>query len=127
MTIEEYICLIDWLKVNKQNIEKNEQTQGEVQAMAEMELNYKVPLSSIQRCAKIIKLNWANSPPKPPEVPIGREAIIILIGAVSGLYIETGKTVPDALANLQSAYVRNEKQNTKRGYQHHTDCVGSPE
>ncbi|GAJ04105.1 unnamed protein product, partial [marine sediment metagenome] len=95
MTIERYIQITDWLKLNKDRIEKGGCTQLEAVAMAEKELGYEVPLSSIQRCAKMADIAWANSPPKPPPVPIDREAIIILIGALSGLYIEEGKTVPD--------------------------------
>ena len=55
---------------------------------------------------RMFKSKWANSPPPPPIVPIDHEAIVILIGAISGLYIETGKTIPDNLANLNSRYVK---------------------
>ncbi len=106
MTVEQYIQVADWLKLNKDRVEKMRYTQFEVAAIAGGELGFDVPLSSIQRCAKITNITWANSPPKPPPVPIDREAIIILIGAVAGLYIEEGKTVPDNLANLQSQYVK---------------------
>lgn len=106
MTVEQYIQINDWLKLNKDRIEKTEYSQLEAAAIAGKELGFDVPLSSIQRCAKMANIVWANSPPKLPPVPIDREAIIILIGALSGLYIEEGKTVPDNLANLQSRYVK---------------------
>ena len=63
-------------------------------------------------CVKIAKVKWAKSPAPPPPVPIEQEAIVILIGAISGLYVETGRTVPAELANLQSTYVRNQEENS---------------
>jgi len=108
MTVEQYIQITDWLKLNKNRVEKMGSTQLEAAAMVGNELGFAVPLSSIQRCAKMANIIWSNSPPKPPPVPIDREAIIILIGALSGLYIEEGKTVPDNLANLQSRYVKED-------------------
>lgn len=107
MTVEQYVEITDWLKNNKNRIERlNECTQLEAAAIAEAELGYAVPLTTIQRCAKIAKVKWAKSPAPPPPVPIERDAIIILIGAISGLYVETGRTLPAELANLQSTYVR---------------------
>lgn len=109
MSVEQYIAINDWMRSNVTRIEDTQCTQGEVASLATTALGYAVPLSSIQKCAKIIGIKWAKSPPKPPPVPIEREAIVILIAAVAGLYIETGKTVPDALANLKSAFAREDK------------------
>ena len=109
MTVEQYIQVTDWLKMQKSVIEDQKSTQLEVAARASSVLGHKIPLSSIQRCAKMAKIEWANSPPKPPPVPIDHEAIVILIGAIAGLYIETGKTVPDNLANLQTRYVKEDE------------------
>ena len=115
MTVEQYVEVTDWLKNNKYRIEsQTECTQLEAAALVAAELGYAVPLTTIQRCAKIAKIKWAKSPAPPPPVPIEHEAIVILIGALSGLYIETGRTIPDELANLQSTYVRdNGNKNTE--------------
>ena len=108
MSIEQYLkigrCLEGW----KERIETTGLAQKDVRTLVSGDVGFEVPLSSIIRVAKELDITWAGSPPKPPPVPIEREAIIILIGAISGLYIETGKTVPDDLANLQSAYAREE-------------------
>ena len=109
MSVEQYDEINCWLRNNKNRIERIECTQLEAASMCGSELGFKIPLSTIQRCAKIAKVKWALSPSKPLPVPIGRDAIIILMGALSGLYIELGKTVPDRLANLQSAYVREQE------------------
>jgi len=110
MTYEQYADVTDWCKDNKDRIERMKLTQLQAAQEATLALGFVVPLSSMQRCAKRIKIEWANSPPKPPEPPIEHEAIVILIGAIEGLYIETGKTVPDDLANLHSVYVRDKKE-----------------
>ena len=109
MTIEQYDKLTTWLRMNKDIIENQKSTQLEAAAKASSALGFKVPLSSIQRCAKMADIEWANAKPEPPPVPIGHEAIVILIGAISGLYIESGKTIPDNLANLNSRYVKENK------------------
>lgn len=109
MTIEQYVEITEWLKIHKRGIEANQRTQLEIASQAGDELGYVVPITTIQRCAKIVGVKWAKSPPAPPPVPIEREAIIILIGAIAGLYVETGRTIPENLANLQMAYVQ---QNT---------------
>jgi len=106
MTYEQYVDVTDWCKDNKERIERLGWTQLQAAQEATIALGFAVPLSSMQRCAKKVKIKWANSPPKSPEVPIDHEAIVILIGAIAGLYVETGKTIPDNLANLQSSYVR---------------------
>ena len=106
MSIEQYDEINCWLRNNKDRIERIECTQLEAAAMCGGELGFRVPLRTIQRCAKIAKIEWALSPSKLPPVPLDHEAIVILIGSLAGLYIEEGKTVPDALANLQSRYVK---------------------
>lgn len=106
MTLEQYYEIIGWLQNNKQRIQLSDDTQLEVCGQAEYELRFKVPITSIQKCGKIAKIRWPKSPPPPAPVPLEREAIIILMGAIAGLYVETGKTVPNELANLQSTYVR---------------------
>lgn len=109
ITVEKYVEITDWLKENKNKIEVTENTQSEAAAIAEAALGYAVPLTTIQRCAKIAKVKWAKSPNPPLPVPLDHEAIVILIGAIAGLYIETGRTVPAELANLQSTYVREQE------------------
>ena len=106
MTIEQYIQITDWLRENKDRIGTMESTQLEVASLVTGALGFTVPLSSIQKCAKIVGIKWAKSPPPLPPVPVDHEAIVILIGAIEGLYIETSKTVPDNLANLHSRYVK---------------------
>lgn len=108
ITVEQYVEIVDYLKVNKCRIEAAENTQLEAAAIAEADLGYVVPLTTIQRCAKIAGVRWAKSPALPPPVPLDHEAIVILIGAIAGLYIETGRTIPENLANLQSTYARQE-------------------
>lgn len=111
ITVEQYVEITDWCKNNKHRIEsQTECTQAEAAAIASGELGYGVPITTIQRCAKIAKIKWAKSPAPPLPVPLEREAIIILIGAISGLYVETGRSVPAELANLQSMYVRELQQ-----------------
>lgn len=107
ITMEKYVEITDWLKMNKNKIEVTEHTQAEASLLAESELGYAVPLTTIQRCAKMAKIKWAKSPAPPSPVPLEREAIIILMGAIAGLYVETGKTVPAELANLQTTYVQD--------------------
>lgn len=106
MTTEQYYKIICWLKENKHRISTSDYTQLEVCEQAEVGLGFAVPITSIQKCGKIAKIKWPKSPPTPPPVPLEREAIIILMGAIAGLYVETGRTVPDSLANLQTTYVR---------------------
>ncbi len=106
VTIEQYVELVDYLKVRKSIIETAGDTQLEAAAVAEQVLGYPVPLTTIQRCAKIAGVKWAKSPAPSPPVPLDHEAIVILIGAIAGLYVETGRTIPENLANLQSMYVR---------------------
>lgn len=113
MTIKQYLQIGRWLENNRNLIEEKGHSQVEVQILISSALGYEVPLSSIQKCAKAIEIQWAGSPLKPPPVPIDREAIIILIGALAGLYVETDRTIPDDLANLQSTYTK-EKQSEKR-------------
>lgn len=106
MSVEQYLQIGKWLENRKADIERTGMAQKDVQSIMSDELGFVVPFSSVIRCARAMDIKWAGSPPKPPEVPIGHEAIIILIGALAGLYIETGKTVPDDLANLQSTYTK---------------------
>lgn len=106
MSIEQYLKIGRWLENKKEHIESKGLAQKDVQILISGELGFEVPLSSIIRVAKELRIEWVGSPLKPPPVPIEREAFIILIGALAGLYIELGKTVPDDLANLMSAYVR---------------------
>ena len=110
MTYEQYVDVTDWCKDNKDRIERMKLTQLQAAQEATLALGFAVPLSSMQRCAKRVKIEWANSPPKPPEPPIEHEAIVILMGAIAGLYIETDRTIPDNLANLQTAYAREKKE-----------------
>ena len=107
LSVEQYVLITDWLKMNRDRIEGNSHTQLEVSGIAEKELGFFVPLTTVQRCAKIAKVKWANSPPPPPPLPIDREAIIILISALEGLYIETRGSAPQNLVELKSAYVQN--------------------
>lgn len=106
MSIEQYLQIGKWLENNRDMIESRGHSQGEAQILMSSALGYEVPLSSVTRCAKAMSIRWAGSPAKPPPVPLEREAIIILIGAIAGLYIETNRTVPDDLANLQSTYTK---------------------
>lgn len=106
MSVEQYLQIGKWLENNKAMIETRGHSQREVQILMSSALGYDVPLSSLIRCAKALAIEWAGSPPKPPPVPIGREAIMILIGALEGLYVETGKTIPNSLGNLHSAYAK---------------------
>lgn len=106
LTVEQYIQITDWLKENKHRIHSSVSTQLEICEESGQALGFKVPITSIQRCGKIAGIKWPKSPPKPPPVPIEREAIIILIGAIAGLYVETGRTMPESLANLKTAYVQ---------------------
>lgn len=117
MTLEQYLKIIDWLKENKHRIHQSDDTQAEVCEQAEAALGFIIPITSIKKCGKIAKIKWPKSPPEPPPVPLEREAIIILMGAIAGLYVETGRTIPNELANLQSTYVRepvdeNDNDNT---------------
>lgn len=109
MTLEQYYEIIGWLKENKHRIHSSSNaTQLETCKQAEESLGFNVPITSIQKCGKIAKIKWPKSPAPPQPVPLEREAIIILMGAIAGLYVETGKTVPNELANLQSTYVREQ-------------------
>lgn len=108
MTIEQYIQITDWCRENKHRIQKEEVTQLKAAEEAGAVLGYEIPITSMRRCAVMAKIKWANKRPEPLPVPIEREAIIILMGAISGLYIETGRTVPTDLANLQMTYVAEE-------------------
>lgn len=111
ITLEQYVQIIDWLKENKHRILRDELMQLPTAQEATVALGFAVPITSIQKCARIAKIKWAKSPAPPPPVPIDREAIIILIGAISGLYVETGRTIPANLENLKSAYVREPVEN----------------
>ena len=106
ITVEQYIDLGTWCKCYRDDIERIEHTQLEACALASKDLGFEVPLSAMQRVAKKMKVKWANAKPEPLPVPLDREAIIILMGAIAGLYVELGKTVPDNLANLHSTYVK---------------------
>ena len=105
MSAEQYIEIGDWLRQEKDHIRLAAYQQEQVRQLCSARLGYEIPFSSLVRCAKAVGVQWAGSPVV-PEVPIDHEAIVILIGAIAGLYVETGKTVPDNLANLQSMYVR---------------------
>ena len=113
LSVEQYVKVTDWLRQYKPRIEKEEMTQLEAAQTCSDELEFEVPITTIQRCAKMAGVVWAKSPPKPQPVPIERDAIMILIGAISGLYIETGRSVPQALADLKSAYARETANKTK--------------
>ena len=115
MTLEQYYPIINWLIANKHRIHHSDDSQIEVCRQAENELGFVVPITSIQKCGKIAKIKWPKSPALPAPVPLDREAIIILMGAISGLYVETGKTVPTELANLQSTYVREQADEEEHG------------
>lgn len=108
MTLEEYYQIINWLKEHRTRIHGSNDTQEEIRKEAEDELGFTVPITSIQKCGKIVKVQWPKSPTPPAPVPIDREAIIILIGALHGLYIETSGTAPEALQNLKSTYVQQQ-------------------
>lgn len=110
MTLEQYYKIINWLKEHKHQIHGSNDTQDEIRKQAENELAFAVPITSIQKCGKIAKIKWPKSPAPPQPVPLDREAIIILIGAVHGLYVETSGTVPDALQNLKSTYVQQKPE-----------------
>lgn len=109
MTIEQYIQITDWCRENKHRIQSEEVTQLRAAEEAGGVLGYEIPITSMRRCATMAKIRWANKRPEPLPTPIEREAIIILMGAIAGLYVETGKTVPTELANLQSSYVRQQQ------------------
>jgi hypothetical protein len=104
MTFEQIIQISDWCKENRRRIQNEEWTQTRAAQEVFAVLGFEVPVSTLQHLGKIAKIKWSKSPPPPAPVPIDREAIIILMGAISGLYIETGRTVPENLANLQSTY-----------------------
>ena len=106
MTLEQYIDIGKWCQHNRERIETTGCTQLEAAALVSKDLGFEVPLSTVIRAAKKMGVAWANSPPKPPPVPLDHEAIVLLICAVEGLYVELGKTVPDNLANLHSTYVK---------------------
>ena len=124
MTLEQYYKIIGWLKENRHRIHQSNDTQLEVCGQAENALGFRVPITSIQKCGKIAKIKWPKSPPEPAPVPLEREAIIILIGAISGLYVETGKTVPAELANLQTTYVRETVEESDE--HHHIELGMAP-
>lgn len=113
LSVEQYVEITDWFKFNKDRIEKAQNTQLEASALAEKELGYPVPLTTVQRCAKIAKIQWANSPPPPPPPPIDREAIITLIAALEGLYIETVGSAPKNLVDLKSSYIQDTARKEK--------------
>ena len=106
ITMEQYVKITDGCRENKHRVEREELTQLEATQLVTDELGFGVPITTIQRCAKIAKIQWAKSPATPLPVPLDHEAIVILMGAIAGLYIETGRTIPDDLANLQSTYAR---------------------
>lgn len=106
VTISQYVEITDWLRSNKERLGRLGSSQLDTADLASQELGYRIPRSTIKKCAAIAGVQWPRSPTKPPPVPLDHEAIIILIGAIEGLYIETGKTVPDDLANLHSTYVK---------------------
>jgi len=109
MSVEQYVQIGQWLVANRSLIENRGHSQTEVQILITSALEYEVPLSSLVRCAKAVKIKWAGSPTKPPPPPIGHEAMVIIIAALAGIYIETERTVPDDLANLQSTYAKETK------------------
>ena len=110
MTLEKYVQIIGWLKENKHRIHHSDDSQIDVCRQAENTLGFIVPITSIQKCGKIAKIRWPKSPTPPAPVPLEREAIIILMGTIAGLYVETGRSVPTELANLQSTYVREQPE-----------------
>ena len=109
VTIAQYVEITDWLRANKERLLRLRYSQLDTATLASGELGYSVPRSTVKKCGEIAGIRWPGSPTKPPPVPIEREAIIILIGALAGLYVEEGKTVPDDLANLHSTYVKGTK------------------
>ena len=117
MTLEQYYKIIGWLQDNKRQIHASSNTQIEVCEAAAIDLQFVVPITTIQKCGKIAKIKWPKSPTPPAPVPLEREAIIILMGAIAGLYVETGRTVPTELANLQSTYVREPVSDEDDGVQ----------
>ena len=114
MTIESYIEITDWCRENKYKIHEQEWPKTKACKEASKALGYDVPLTTMIRCSKVAEIKWPKSRPT-PVVPIDREAILVLMGALAGLYVETGKTVPDNLANLQSAYIREKQKATSEG------------
>ena len=106
MSIKQYLQIGQWLENNRVAIEEKGHSQIEIQILISSNLGYEVPLSSVIACAKAIEIQWARSPTPPSPVPMEREAFIILITALEGLYVELDKTIPDALANLHSSYVK---------------------
>lgn len=110
---ERYVEIHDWLRDNCDRIRRTECTQLEAAAMAKQALGYRVPHSTLIRMAKKAGVTWANSPPKPSPVPLEREAIIILMGAIEGLYIETTGSAPANLTELKRRYVQDGKLQDK--------------
>ena len=110
MTLEQYYQIIGWLQQNKHRIHASDLSQPEICIQAQEGLGFVVPITSIQKCGKIAKIKWPKSPVPPAPVPIDREAIIILIGAIHGLYIEKCGRAPDDLENLKSTYVREQAE-----------------
>ena len=110
MSLEQYYKIINWLKENKHRIDSSLDTQNEIRKWAEEELGFAVPITSLQKCGKIAHIKWPKSPTPPLPIPIEREAIIILMGAIAGLYVETGRTIPENLANLQTTYVQKQRE-----------------
>lgn len=108
LKFEEIIKINDWLKACKHKIESTEMTQIDAQKLATEELGFEVPRSSLQHLARIVGVKWAKSPPPPAPVPLDREAIIILISSLYGLYVETVGSVPKMLEDLKSTYVQNQ-------------------
>jgi len=108
MRIEQYIQITDWCRENKHRIQSEEITQSKAAEEAGAVLGYEIPITSMRRCARMAKIKWSKTRPEPQPIPIDREAIIILIGAVHGLYVETSGSVPEALQNLKSTYVQDE-------------------
>lgn len=114
MTIEQYVKVTDWLRSNKNRIMHVEElSQIQTAKIASTELGFEISLSTIQQCGKVAEIRWPKSPPPTPPPPIDREAIIILIGALHGLYLETCGSAPQNLTDLKSAYVQ-EQQKAKR-------------
>ncbi len=106
ISMEQYVEVTDWCRTNKYRIEGGVMVQLHAAQIAGSELGYVVPITTIQRCAKIAKIKWAKSPPPPIPVPLDHEAILILISSLCGLYVETVGSVPDELANLKTNFVK---------------------
>lgn len=104
MTVEQYDVVTGWLRTNKELIERTQATQLETAAMAGNALGFRVPLATVKRCAKMANVAWAGSPKK--FVPLNDEDVIVLVAAVTDLFIILEQKIPDRLAELKSKCVK---------------------